>query len=784
MGLRDAWKVLFQRADAPTTRPTRGEIGFTGNKIFSGLPMDEYNPDLAFPLSTTVYDQMRRSDGQVAAVLSAMKQPILSANWFVEPDPDAKSKSQAEEIAEFIEDNLLRGMRYSWADHLREGLLMLDFGFSVFERCYRFDTWNGRHVVMLDKYAPRIAPSIWRFPQNEKTGDIVAVEQLNAYTGEIYTMPLSKCRIYTYQREGDNPVGISALRAAYKHWYYKDSLYKILAVGTEKSLVGTPYATMPVGSSDQDRQQVLQVLTAIRTAEEAGFTIPEGITLSILEGKNSAVNAMPLLEHHDTLIAKSLLAQFLQLGTLSSSSSGSYALGNTMVGMFVMGLTSIADYIAGEIQRDIEELVAWNFGKDAPVPKLAHGVLQVDSAAERMTAIAALGAGHLLNPDESLENALRKMMGVPPIPEAALANQRSLPQTNYVPPIIPDTRLTPAQIAQIQQQQASIGQTGKGPMAAPPSGGTKPGKPGDKVQASEDDESFTFADDPTQSGGGATSASSGGSKWARDVTAFESADAVARLERQWKHLEQQWIDRLTGKQKSAARALVDQVKDSVLSRVNEIMQTNAVNQIQVPVTEQQAYQTEIEQLMQQSYRVGAKTAAQELGITGAITAMDAQVLATIEAKAHALAENQMGRLRDAVKFAVLDQISKQASTARTIAAAKQAAAQYTGGEDLKLSAMVSVGEALNIGRAKCAIELGVQAGQWSAILDNHTCPLCAELDGKVISVHDPDFNIFRPPLHFNCRCAIFWIRNEETGVEYTWKTPDAALVKKYGGFVR
>ncbi len=767
MGVRDAWRALFQRADAPKSRPMRGEIGYTGNKIFSGLPMDEYNPDLAFPESTAVYDQMRRSDGQVAAVLSAIKLPIRSSKWYVEPQEDAKNKQLAKQVADFVEGNLLHGMRYSFDDHLREALLMLDFGFSVFEKVYRFDTWNGRPVIMLDKYAPRVAQSVWRFPQDEKTGDIVAVEQLNYYTGELYSMPLGKCRIYTFNREGDNPVGISALRAAYKHWYYKDSLYKIMAVGTEKSLIGTPYAKMPQGASDEDRTKVLNVITAIRAAEEAGFTIPAEVELAVLEGTRNAMDPMPLLEHHDTLIARSVLGQFLNLGTMSSASGGSYALGQTQVSLFIQGLEAIANYIQEEIQTDIEQLVEWNFGADAPMPQLRHGLITIESVAEQMTAIAALGAGHLVNPDESLENHLRNMMGLPPVTQATLDNQLLLPANRYEPEIIPNKKLTPQMAADAAKAQAQAKAPG---MVA----GAQ------AIKASEDGSVFTFADEGKPTGGD-TKPQTG--RWKRELTGLENEEMINRLDRDWKQLEQQWIDRLGKLQKSTARDLVEQVRQIVLSRANPVNQTRAVEQIHVSTADQKAYQQQIEDILQQAYQTGSNSTAQELG-TVATSAIDAQALAQIEAKAQLLASNQLGRLTDAVKFAVLDQLSKQAATERTIAAAKQAAAQYTGNEDLKVSGMISVAEALNIGRGATALEKGVQGAQWSAVLDDHTCPLCADLDGHVISVDNPDFDLFRPPLHIGCRCFLVYIGAGQSRVEFDWKTPSPELVKHYGKMVR
>jgi hypothetical protein len=95
----------------------KDEVCFTGTKIFAGLPMDEYNRDLTFPLSTKVYDQMRRSDGQIAAILMTMKLPIRSSKWYIEPDKDAADSDLAEQIADFIKDNLMGGMKYSWDDH-------------------------------------------------------------------------------------------------------------------------------------------------------------------------------------------------------------------------------------------------------------------------------------------------------------------------------------------------------------------------------------------------------------------------------------------------------------------------------------------------------------------------------------------------------------------------------------------------------------------------------------------------------------------------------------------
>lgn len=783
--LGDAWKALRGVKTDPMVPPSlKGEIGYTGNLIFSGLPMDEYNPTLSFPESTHVYDEMRRSDGQVGAILNAMKLPIRAAEWYFEPDPDAQDKALAEAVAEFLTDNLLDGgMHYSWDDHLREALLMLDFGFSVFEKVYRIQDWHGKPLVWLDKYAPRIAPSIWRFPQDEQTGAIVAVQQLNVYTGEFYDIPLHRTRLYTFNREGDNPVGISALRQVYKPWYIKSALEKIIAIGVEKSLIGTPYATLPKGTSDADRQAVLNALTAARTSEDAGITIPEGVVLAVLEGKSNPINAIPFLEAQDTQMARSVLAQFLNLGTMASASGGSYALGNTMVGMFTQSLGAIAGYIQGEVQHDMDELVRWNFGPDAPKAKLQHGTISVDSLSDKLTAIAALGAGHLLNPDESLENSLRAMMGIEPLPEAALANQRSMPVTNYVPPIVPDTRLTPAQIRQIQQQQASIGTTQKGMMGAP-AHGPAPGPT--SHQMGWDDPHLVFLDGhgPVEWAEPSPDPAVVAGAWPRALTPYESAEHLKALDTAWQRHEVQWTHQLRAQQRGIVRDVAAQMSAALTGAVGTEAALTAIQAVTIPVALQAQYQQTIQEQLTQVADTGQASVAAELGALVVPGLLDSAVLTSITQTAALLTQGQLTRLLHAMQWGAAQQ-AERGGTATTITqAARRAATDRIDGQEIPLSGMVSVGDILNQARDTTATQLGIQGAQWCAVLDRRTCPLCASLDGKVMRADTVAFARFRPPLHYNCRCVRVFIGPHEPAVRFTWVNPDPALVRQYAGFIR
>lgn len=727
-------KMAEQTAPA-APRSMSGEVGFTGTKIFAGLPMDEYNRDLSFPLSTKIYDQMRRSDGQIAAVLMAMKLPIRSTKWYVEADKDAADSDLAEQIADFIKDNLLGGMKYSWDDHIREALLMLDFGFSVFEKVYRYDTWNGRSVVMLDKYAPRVASSIWRFPQDEDY-NLIMVQQINYMTGQIVDIPLDKCRVYTYNREGDNIVGISVLRPAYKHWYIKDALYSVMSVGIEKALIGTPYGKLPKGTSDEDRDKVLDLLSAVRVAEEAGFTIPEDVTVDMLEGKKSPIDALPFIEHQDTLIARSVLAQFINLGTMSSASGGAYALGQTMADMFVMGLEAVANYIQNEVQKDIEDLVKWNFGSDAPIPKLKHKDISFRDMNQVAQALNWLGNSQLLTPTEDLENHVREMFGIPPIPKEALKN--------------------------IQ-----------------PNGNTA-GKPSDVQKMKE---SFKFSDSVVniEDTGGEEEEPAGTTKWRRDLTPYEKVVNLTEINDKWQTAEEQMADRMRGILRQSAEQLINEIQ--------KILETNqTVNQKMQAISNLQAkygpkYVDIIKSVIQELYEFGAQSVIKELSATVETPPAPQSNLSQLYTKASTLAAMQLQQMQSTIQMGAINQLGRGVDNKHIIHSLKLAADAYIQGPGIQSAATITVGESINVGRGATAKALGVKGAQWSAILDSKTCPLCEELDNKTISADNPDFDIFRPPLHSHCRCILIYIGNNNTGEEYNWVTPPASLVKKHGHLI-
>jgi len=73
-----------------------------------------------------------------------------------------------------------------------------------------------------------------------ENGELESVTQ-RTYKNNNYievTIPKEKLMVFVYRREGDNYLGTSLLRQAYKHWFFRDKYYKIDAVAQERLGIG------------------------------------------------------------------------------------------------------------------------------------------------------------------------------------------------------------------------------------------------------------------------------------------------------------------------------------------------------------------------------------------------------------------------------------------------------------------------------------------------------------------------------------------------------------------
>lgn len=399
-------------ADVPAPLSVKGYSN--GETSFWAAPgeTDDPTPELRWPLSISVYDQMRRQDAQIRSVLRAVTLPLLRTDWWIEPN------GASDEVVQLVADDLglpVKGQeprpvrrtrdRFSWNEHLRLALLMLPFGHSFFEQEAALDE-QGR--PRLKKLALRPARTISAF-NVAADGGLKSIEQYGHLdTSGPVKIDVARLVAYVYDREGGNWAGTSLLRPAYKNWLLKDRLLRINTMTIERNGLGIPI--YEGAEEEKDLSAGSAMAQNMRAGESAGGATPFGAKLRLAAPEGNLPDALPAIRYHDEQIARGVLAHFLNLGT----QTGSWALGSTFADFFTLSLQALAQQVADTAtQHVVEDQVDWIWGENEPAPRIGYQEIGSQQQATAQAIKLLYDAGILL-PDRSLEEAVRQQFDLPP----------------------------------------------------------------------------------------------------------------------------------------------------------------------------------------------------------------------------------------------------------------------------------------------------------------------------------------------------------------------------------
>lgn len=380
-----------------------GVPGNTDYYGYGGLDTGEYLTKLQGQEGSRIYDEMRRSDSQVQAVLKALTLPIRKARYYVDPATD---KSKDKEIAEIIELNLMEQMTMTWDDTIRHALLMLPFGFSILEK-----VWHVQDdLFKIRKLDPRLPMSIIEWDYDKKKKKLIGPVQQDT-DGTEYSLPIEKLLVYTSEREGDNWEGISVLRSAYKPWFIKNKLEKINAIKHDRYGVGIPDIGLPPGVKEgsQEWSDAERLGESIYAHERMYIIRPDGYTVNLLtpDGGKGGTDIIPSITYYDEMIAKAVLAMFINLGT---SQTGSRALGGSFIELFMDSLQAYANYICEVISRFlIREYCDYNWYVNGDYPVLKVGKIK-NLDTHTITELVKAG---VITSDQSVEASVREELNLP-----------------------------------------------------------------------------------------------------------------------------------------------------------------------------------------------------------------------------------------------------------------------------------------------------------------------------------------------------------------------------------
>lgn len=394
--------LMSERGNAVSGGTGFAEMGFVDPSPFTAWTRLEHVPELRDRRGLRTFYDMSRSDGAVRGALRIIKTPIQGAEWYVEP---ASESTIDQNIAKFVENNLFSELDTTWERFIEDCLRCIDYGFFSFEKVYGFDYYQNKIVIK------RLAPihpldvQSWNYDvYGQLTG--VRMEPLNGqdFTKDPVEIPFDKLLMMVFEMEGGDLRGTSILRTAFKHWYYKDTLYKIDAIQKERHGIGVPVIVMPLGFNDEDKALANDLGRNLRTNERAYITIPNNWQVYFAKLEGQPVDPIPSIEHHDKKIYEAILASFMGSNEVSKES----------LDTFYKSTRYIAQCIASTINKwAIRDLVDMNFMRKGGYPKLCVRRMGEWEDTRTMTfALRNLVGAKILTPDEPLENLIRAQMGI------------------------------------------------------------------------------------------------------------------------------------------------------------------------------------------------------------------------------------------------------------------------------------------------------------------------------------------------------------------------------------
>lgn len=401
-------------------QPPRGR---SGRAHFSGfIQIDEPNRKWIGVEGLRLADQMWRSDGDMKRATLAVWGPIQSATYAWEPYGGESAGKKDKEAVEIIEWNLNEFMQPNFIEHLGElGPILIRSGYTDFEQIWKSVSQNGKQRVGVKKLDLRLPRTIWKFYQDED-GDLSGIVQFLPNSRNVW-IPANDILHYRLQAEGDNWTGTSLYRHAYKHYYYKEKLEALDAIGQERKAVGVPVVFPPEGASEETKQEMEAILANLHT-NEAGFIIMPGPKRQGTDGPNigwdieiitfdssSGNGIKESIDQQTTKIAGAFMTDFLELG---HHQVGARATAEVQEDPFLTAISALGEgNVVPPIQRLGARIAAMNIDGLQGFPKLRMIMHDEASLSEISTFVQQLIVAEAITPDPDLEDYLREHGNLP-----------------------------------------------------------------------------------------------------------------------------------------------------------------------------------------------------------------------------------------------------------------------------------------------------------------------------------------------------------------------------------
>lgn len=402
--------------------------GVGGYRQSSGYVFDEFLPDLRGMRGRKKYREMADSDPIIGAMIYGITSIIRAASWTAQ----SAEGDSAGFYSKWLEDTLFNMPKMTWDNIIEDALSMMVYGFAVQEIviCKKEDGSIG-----LSGLFPRSQETIEKW-DTDRNGNVFGVWQTPIDNAQTVYLPLSKLVHYKTTYARGNPEGRSMLRNAYKSYHFIKTTEISEAIGAERDLTGLPVLSAPSAylAISGNRAKLEAIGRDIRLNDQGSVVLPSDtfndgtgspsaikqfeLKLLSAEGSSGKVDTDKIIKRHSANMGRTLLADFLMLGT--DGKSGSYSLSANKTDMFIRAVEGTLENIAQTLDRQLTPLL-WNLNNFPPemMPKLQAGrIAPIDLQILGDFVSKLSGAGIPLN-DEATEDYLREVSGLPETPSDA-----------------------------------------------------------------------------------------------------------------------------------------------------------------------------------------------------------------------------------------------------------------------------------------------------------------------------------------------------------------------------
>ena len=681
------------------SKDSKDYLGSGGESLFSLIDNEEINVD---KLSLADYRAMLDNDGQIQMLYNAITNTILSAG--VELIGTDETTKQF--IKEILFNNHNEGGFYSGFSLTNRRIMRAILeGFRAFEIIYRIK--DGK--IVLDDVAPRSGRSRMELTMlADDFGRFLGVRQRTYFNTKNIDVKIinetnkaKKVIKATMGEEFGSLYGRSLFKPA---WYHYDKAHKCFyllhVAGELGSIKYRKFETN--GSLSEDKKEALaEVLERVGQESFVIYSKDQGeLIFEDVSDANVMQALITITDKHYSLISKSVLAQFIDLGS-SVSSTGSRSLGDTQMDFFKTGLQSIATILIEDTWNTIiSELVSLNFPNNE-VPKLKVNPIADNTIEILFDIFKDMSKGNQITDTVKKELIKRttKELGLDVDPKDIDL------EFNTQKEDIQRQRQETERESQKQDKQKQ-----------------------NNVEASEMGEL-------------------GAQPYSRPLYLDEQKVLLSDIKIKLDSAKEQSVKILSNKLDNQKVEIVDNYIEAIRRG------HGAVKQLKIQLAEQTLYSDELELLANQTAEFGKFTVSKEL---------DKPIIATvkkdsnyIKSKVALVVAEQENGLRFRLQNTSNELIRRKAPENEAKLILEQEFEAYMQ-KKVVPTVDITVGGYFNMGRGMMfdKYENEIWGYRYTAVLDNRTTEYCSTMDGRVFDKNDPEFIVRTPPQHWGCRS--FW----------------------------